>query len=347
MEILFQEGIPDIFFSALKEEGCSIVRFPTDKKSALKIFLEHDKTYAIFFRANFTLDSEVLTYLPNLHLAALVSTGSDNIDIGALKKRDTKLVTGEGANAQAVFDYVMQALLFGGFNPQEHRVGVVGKGRIGSRVVDFLRQVNVDVLFYDPFLPASNALTDVLQCDFVTFHVPLTTVEKFATEKMLNKGYFTPVQKRIRIVQSCRGKIWDIGFYSRIHEHPFVELLAQDVYPIEPPYAKDLKQAKFSTPHIAGYSTLGRLGGIYRGISALFPGMDLQNYYPKSRTWNIKHESENLSKQVEKFNAIRDNYFWRKEFHEYNVDEQADFRVNFPRIEPRFFDTLFAYNPSL
>src|SRR5207244_1927210 len=69
--------------------------------------------------------------------------------------------------------------------------GVIGLGKVGSRVAARLRAFDMDVLVYDPYIPESRArdlgvrLTDLqtllTQADIVTVHVPLSE----DTENML------------------------------------------------------------------------------------------------------------------------------------------------------------------
>ncbi|HRP70168.1 MAG TPA: NAD(P)-dependent oxidoreductase, partial [Turneriella sp.] len=95
----------------------------------------------------------------------------------------------EGANAYDVFDYVVAALLHTGFNPEKQSVGIVGLGRIGRKVFAFLNKIGVRTFYFDPFLKNSGSLDAVLECDYVTFHVPLTRTGEHATEGMLNAEY--------------------------------------------------------------------------------------------------------------------------------------------------------------
>lgn len=360
MLVLFQEGIPDIFFHELARRGFQIARIPTHKAEALEACRKLPGAEAIFFRANFALGLSLLDALPNLKLAALVSTGADNVDTAALAERGIRLVTGEGANAQAVFDYVIHALCAGNFDFDKDSLGVVGAGRIGLRLLQFCKSLGVRTAYYDPLLADPGSLEETLQCDVVTFHVPLTHggVEAGAdrtsslrrplsvsgqhpTAGMLNAAYFAPVKKKLRIIQSCRGGIWDTGFYRSLKSHAYLEILAQDVYPDEPPQAADLSLARFSTPHIAGYSTQGRLGGVVKGIQALVPGFAAAEFMPQGRAWFLADEAERFAAAPAAFMQLRDSYFWRKEFQEYDAAERAEFARRFPRLSAELLNLLF------
>ena len=341
MLLLFQEGIPDIFFPALVSRGCTIARFATDPAQAHKNLAEYPGAKAIFFRANFALGKAELDLLPELSLAALVSTGSDNVDSAAVQARGLKFVSGEGANAQAVFDYVMQALLYGGFDPGRHSVGVIGVGHVGSRVLAFLKNSGVKTEHFDPFKQDTGSRDAAVACDFVTFHVPLTHAGEHATAGMLTEEYFASAGAKTHIIQASRGGIWNKEFYASLADNPNIEILAQDVYPVEPPPVSALRRAKFSTPHIAGYSTRGRLGGIRKGIRALFPDFLGDDLMPQGRAWLLREEAATFAANPGAFSALRDGYGWRKEFHEYTQAERAAFCSLFQGVPGLFFDKLF------
>lgn len=321
-----------------------VVRFPTAAVAAEPVLRQNAAAEAIFFRANFPFNAHTLALLPKLSLAALVSTGTDNVDQTAIAARRVRFTTAEGANAQAVFDYVIQALLLGGFEPAKHSVGIVGAGRIGSRLLRFLSRVGTRTAFYDPFLNPTGSLADVLQCDYVSFHTPLTHGGAHATAGMLNAKYFAGARHGLKIIQTCRGGIWDRSYYDQLPISAAVWLLAQDVYPDEPPAAHDLKMAAYSTPHIAGYSTRGRLGGIVNGIQALLPDFSAAGTMPQGRAWALESDAGRLSADVAGFSALRDGYPWRKEFHEYDEIERRLYRQRFSKLPDAFFGSLFSFD---
>ncbi len=330
MLVLFQEGIPDIFFPALRQKGISVERLPTAHTAAIAACRKYASAEAIFFRANFRLDAELLDHLPALRLAALVSTGKDNVDERALYERGIRFVSGEGVNAQAVCDYVLQALCHGGFDFSLQALGIIGAGRIGSRLLKSFRRAGVRVSYFDPLLPDPGSLEEVLQCDVVTFHTFLSREGAHATAGMLDARYFAPVKKKLRLIQTSRGGVWNADFYRALASHPLIEILAQDVYPMEPPSASDVSLARYSTPHIAGYSTHGRLGGITKGIEALLPDFSAEALMPESRAWFLDAEAQRFAANALAFNELRDNYGWRKEFWQYDAAEREAWLARFP-----------------
>ncbi|MCX7632300.1 MAG: hypothetical protein N2Z22_03080 [Turneriella sp.] len=344
MLVLFQDGIPDIFVSDLEKAGLRVSYFPTEKSEALAFFREHRQARAIFFRANFILDTTVLDALPHLQLAVLVSTGTDNVALAELKARGIHFVSGEGANAQAVCEYVVQALCLAGFDFRAQTLGIVGLGRIGGRLKAMLAKAGVGVCHYDPLLKDTGSLRAVLAADVVTFHTPLTKEGPHATCGMLGADYFAAVfqnaSKKLLIIQTSRGGLWQTDFYRTL-PNPKVEILAQDVYPLEPPSVVDVHRARYSTPHIAGYSTRGRLGGLLRGIAELLPQFR-PSQWPQGSAWFLDHEAKRFAAAVQQFQWLRDHYPWRKEFAEYNAAERAEFLRRFPNTTTELAEVLFG-----
>ena len=341
-KILVQSGIPRYYFDRLQKQSIQLVEFPNDAAKARLVFTKHANTEALLIRANFQITRNELDCLPHLKRVGLVSTGSDLIDTPLLNERSIQLTTGEGANARAVFDYVIHALFeFWQNIPQtlHQGVGIIGKGRIGSLLCEYFSRCGIPHAAFDPFvLPMAN-LSETLNFPIVSFHVPLSTGQ-WGTRQMLNANYFD-VQKKfpLHIINTSRGQIFDPQFYRSLRQNSRIKLWAQDVFPEEPPLNSAIHQSVFSTPHIAGYSTQGRLGGLRRCLKTFFPEIDFSDS-PLSAPWSLRYESMQL-KIRGSFNARRDTYPWRKEFQEYTKIEKAWFRQIYRKIPQNFVDNLF------
>ena len=161
---------------------------------------------------------------------------------------------------------------------------------------------------------------------------------------MLNAEYFAGARHGLKIIQASRGGIWNRPFYDQLPSSAALWLLAQDVYPDEPPAEHDLRVAAYSTPHIAGYSTRGRLGGIVNGMKALLPGFSAAGAMPAGRAWALENDAERLAADFTRFSALRDSYAWRKEFHEWDASERVLYRQRFRHLPDAFFDVLFSFD---
>src|SRR5207244_11630325 len=91
--------------------------------------------------------------------------------------------------------------------------GVLGLGKVGSRVAAQLRAFEMKVLVHDPYIPEGVArdlgvrLTDLqtvlAESDVVTVHVPLTD----ETENMIAAREIAAMKPGVRIVNCARGGI--------------------------------------------------------------------------------------------------------------------------------------------
>ena len=139
------------------------------------------------------------------------------------------------------------------------RVGLIGCGHIGRRLIKFLRPFEVDIWVHDPYLPGEMAdalnfnltsLENVLsQCDVVVCLAPHTP----GTEGMLGRRQLALIRSGAVLVNVSRGKIIDsAALVERLKEGDIVAGL--DVFDPEPFGDHEITELDnvFLTPHIAG-----------------------------------------------------------------------------------------------
>ncbi|MCB1146182.1 MAG: hypothetical protein KDK38_05225 [Leptospiraceae bacterium] len=271
----------------------------------------------------------------------LISTGQDNLPVHIFRELQFAFISAEGCNANAVADYVSLAfceyvqnhggILQAGF-------GLVGCGNTGGRIYRRFKAAGLEkICFYDPYVEGSASLGEVLSMPVVSFHVPLTYSGGHATVGMLNANYFKDSSPML--IQTSRGKLWDPEYYSDSAKAQ--QIFCQDVYPQEPPNSKMVQSSYLSTPHIAGYSTIGRLGGIFKAVKKFFPEIKLPAL-PNSEVWNLFEESNRLKDNTDSFLQRRNTFPWRKELHEYNKDELATLLKQYDKLPETFIRKLVA-----
>lgn len=215
-------------------------------------------------------------------LVGTATIGKNHIDTAWCEANGIKVVNAPGCNAPAVMQYVVCGLHAAGFDPSSDTLGVIGKGHIGSLVVDIYRKAGAKVIVCDP--PRAEAgytdedyllLDDLLAaCDAVTFHVPLTfpaKEEKHPTLHLLNadRKSFPRI-----IVNASRGAVVDYRLFTS--SVPESSTLVIDTWPFEDdPEAKSIDPGRLvmiplvATPHIAGYSLQGKQRATRKMIEAL------------------------------------------------------------------------------
>jgi erythronate-4-phosphate dehydrogenase len=227
---------------------------------------------------------------PNLKFVTSPSAGFDHVDVSYLHSLGITFSSAEGCNAWSVGEYVGAAVLHWavskGVRLDGLRVGIVGAGHTGSAVGVHLRNLGCDVVYYDPpralHDPAFNSasLDEVLACDVLTIHTPLTkapsaskseTTWHWLDSEILGKNSFKLV------INAARGGILD--------ENALVDALRKgsvgdtiiDVWENEPLMHPELLQkAWVATPHIAGYSVQAKQNASRIACKALMRHFRLQ-----------------------------------------------------------------------
>jgi D-3-phosphoglycerate dehydrogenase len=118
-------------------------------------------------------------------------------------------------------------------------LGIIGYGRIGSRVAQICSQAfHMKVLVHDPYLATSPdgiscvSLHEVLsQSDFVTLHIPLTT----ATRHILNGARIASMKRGAFLINAARGGLIDTEALAKALIDDHLAGAALDVLEEEPP----------------------------------------------------------------------------------------------------------------
>ena len=267
MKIIADEDIPFVehYFG-----HCGEIILKPGRTLTRKDLLEADILIA---RSVTQINQRLLEGTPVRFVGSTV-TGIDHIDTEWLDQEGISWAYAGGCNAQAVADYVIgviaalqsKQLL----SAKKMRVGVVGVGHIGSRVVLRLKSLNVEVVQCDPiradnesgFLTTS--LSDFADLDLITLHTPLTRVGKHPTFHMIEKNFLQRQKENCILLNTGRGAVIHSGDLKTDGHHL---KWCFDVWENEPTIDLDiLKIALIATQHIAGHSIQGK----YRGIEMIY-----------------------------------------------------------------------------
>ena len=140
------------------------------------------------------------------------------------------------------------------------RVGLIGCGHMGRRLMKFLRAFETEIWVHDPYLPQElpealgflqTSLENVLSCDVVVCLVPHTP----ATEGMLGSEELARLRPGAVFVSVSRGKVTDsAALIDRLKQGDIVAGL--DVFDPEPvPPDSEILQLPnvFLSPHIGAF----------------------------------------------------------------------------------------------
>jgi erythronate-4-phosphate dehydrogenase len=235
-------------------------------------------------------------------------------------------------------------------------LGVVGVGNVGKKIVKIAGALGIRVLQNDPIREIAEGkgrfcnLNDLLaQSDIVTVHVPLTFTDEYPTYHLANDHFFSVMKQNSFFINSSRGQVCDEISLKKALKNEYITGCVLDVWETEPtPDNYLLKITDITTPHIAGYSLDGKLNATLMAVKAMSdffnikvtlptvdklqqpenPVIDISKYDKNEqkaltdiilKTYPISIDSDLLKKSPENFEAMRGDYWPRREFEAFSI----------------------------
>lgn len=253
---------------------------------------------------------------------ATATIGLDHIDTEWCQKHGIAAFNAPGCNADGVMEWVFAALnVFGRKLPMEGlTLGVIGVGQVGHRVADMGRKRGFKVLENDPPLQAagtSRQLVDLdtllRQSDIVTIHIPLWAENR----DFASTAFFENMKPGAIFINASRGGIVDEA--ALLAHRDKLSALAIDVWKGEPNINPALlAAADIATPHIAGYTIVGKINGTVasvRNVARTLGIEELENfsiqhsYKPYNiEGYDILADDEALRADPSAFESLRNHY---------------------------------------
>jgi len=183
-----------------------------------------------------------------------------------VRERDADVRAGKWRE-QNNFAYYVGARSSDGFPGQT--IGLVGLGRIGTRVAQLLAPWRARVIAYDPYVPPAHFLTHgvqsvdyetlLRQSDVVSFHVVLTRETRY----MFGERELGLMKKNAIVLNTARGKVIDEKAVARAIEAGRIRGAAIDAFEEEPLPAdsplRKLGDKVLLSPHSASFTEGGEL----------------------------------------------------------------------------------------
>ena len=263
------------------------LRFVDSEQSREDVVRECKDAVALMPASGRVFDAELIAELSNLKLIQTFSAGTDWMDKAALAELGVHVSNNGGANAVAVAEHAVILMLsverkidrqidsvkngtwmagVGGDRTEFHtlvgkRVGIVGLGRIGSRVAKRLQGWECEVVYYDvadfdeEYVEAAHAtfveFDELLETsDIVSLHVPLERT----TRHVMSDREFALMKDTAILVNTCRGPVVDEAALKRALNDGQIFGAGLDVTEVEPIEAdNDLPNMAnvVVTPHLA------------------------------------------------------------------------------------------------
>ncbi|HHJ20103.1 MAG TPA: 4-phosphoerythronate dehydrogenase [Gammaproteobacteria bacterium] len=312
----------------------------------------------------------------NIRYVASATIGFDHLDIDYLRQKNIPWTTAPGCNAIAAAEYVTAAIFHAaskkGENLAGKTVGIIGCGNVGSAVQSRLSALGMQCMINDPPLQQQHpdghyvTLDQALQADYITLHVPYTTLGEYPTRHLIHQENLPKIAPDAVLINAARGSvIHNQALLQHCKHHPQFQAIL-DVWEPEPAFNPELlEHCLLGSPHIAGYSLEGRVRGtqmIYRAVCEYFScpaDWNMAMALPDNKNWKIdlttREPSENLvaiaiqqaynikddddsmreiaslppAERGQQFDLLRKNYPLRREFSTFTVildPAQASFR---------------------
>jgi D-3-phosphoglycerate dehydrogenase len=236
-----------------------------------------------------SIDKSIIESTTRLKIISKYGTGVDNVDIKAATEKGV-IVANSPLNSEATAEHAILLMLaclrklpllfehmhagrWGLTIPDEllggelyqSTVGIVGLGRVGSRVAERVKCFGTQIIGYDPYaskeLPSYIKLVDLdtllMTSDIVTLHVNLTP----ETEHFIGERELRLMKKSAILVNASRGGVLDIAALTKALQEGWIAMAGIDVleqYP--PPSDSPLFKLKnlVLTPHMGGSTVKAR-----------------------------------------------------------------------------------------
>lgn len=255
---------------------------------------------ALLIRTVTKINADTLPVAGNLKFIGTATAGFDHMDRDHLKRLDIAFGRAAGCNARAVAEYVITCLYRWADKREadllQKKVGIVGCGHTGGAVMELLEKLSISYLPYDPpkneIEPAfqTASLDELLQCDILTFHTPLTAKGTHPTFHMCNARWLK--HKFDLIINTARGGVVHEADLLDLYHNDLVGDFIMDVWENEPVFSNRVAENAFiATPHIAGYSREAKLRASQMVVDEMCRFFNLQ---PKSITVADAPDRNNL-----------------------------------------------------
>ncbi|RKF19597.1 4-phosphoerythronate dehydrogenase [Alginatibacterium sediminis] len=221
------------------------------------------------------VNQALLSKANTLKFVGTATIGTEHIDQNYLASKDIHFHSAPGCNAIAVGEYVVTALL--ALATEQRRllsqmsIAIVGGGNTGMQAARCCSALGMQVVVFDP--PKHNAGFDsapypsadfnqVLACDVISLHVPLTRSGDDPTYHLFDKMALQQLRSEQILINACRGEVIDNYALLELAQQSLHPNLILDVWEGEPEVLWPLVEyAQIASPHIAGYSFEGKLRG--------------------------------------------------------------------------------------
>ena len=320
MQVVIDKGIP--FLDGVFPSDIEVLHLSPEEITPCTV----RNADALFVRTRTRINKELL-HGSKVLFVATATIGFDHIDQSYCREAGIHWVSCPGCNAQAVCDYVEEAIA-----SSPHRliasspitIGIVGYGNVGKLVAQMAENHGYRVLLSDPPLGIGFSLKEIApQCDVLTFHTPLTYDGEYPTYHLCDAEILRLCKPNALIINAARGGVIDEQalLSHLIASSPHRLIASIDCWENEPQLNQELLQrVDLASFHIAGYSIAGKMRASEMCLHAFceFFSLPILSINKKvvplhgdSESGWLKRISDQLKAAPEHFEQLRKAYLLR------------------------------------
>lgn len=281
--------------------------------NALSPKLLHD-CEALIVRSTTRVDAGLLDGTP-VRFVGTATSGTEHVDQTYLRESGITFVDAAGSNATSVAEYLTLSLHLlakdRNFNLSETTLGLIGCGHVGREVLRCAKALGMECFLCDPPLarataePAYRDLHDVLQCDIVTLHVPLTDEGPDPTRRLIDGNALAQMKPGSILINAARGGVVDEAALREALDTNHLDAAILDVWENEPDFdPATVERGYLATPHIAGHSLDAKARGTEMMAKAL------ADFFGSPTHWKaetaLKQEKSVVPSQIQSLDAALD-----------------------------------------
>lgn len=199
----------------------------------------------------------------SMKIIGRAGVGVDNIDVKSATDKGIIVVNSPDGNTTAAAEHTLSLMMslarniapanqsiknnewtrskFTGVELSSKNIGIIGLGKIGTKVAEVCKALGMKIFAFDPFASAEKAkqmgieLVDDLdiiwsKADFITLHVPKTP----QTANLINKDTFQKMKKSVLIINCSRGGVVNEADLAEALKNKDIAGAALDVFDEEP-----------------------------------------------------------------------------------------------------------------
>lgn len=277
--VLICDQVAPILNDILQKNGLKITYEPEITPDQIKEKISNFDIVIVRSRTKIT--KEMIDRANKCKIIARVGVGLDNIDVGAAKAKEIRVINAVEGAMNAVAELVLGLMLslareipradreirngkwlkkeLMGTELSGKYLGIVGLGNIGKKLAKHARALNMNIIGYDVIpipedfsrdvgLIKADLDTLISSADYISFHVPFTE----STHHLVNSQLIAKMKKNVYLINTSRGEIIDENALYDALKEGRIAGAALDVFESEPATGNKLATLPnvICTPHI-------------------------------------------------------------------------------------------------